>query len=211
MGCWGGSQARDGQEGISNPGANLGNTPIELLEARHPVEVTCYAFVQNSGGPGRHRGGAALMRGYRLLADEADLIMRSDRRRFRPYGLSGGMPGTPSWNLINPGPDQTVLPVCPMRPTPMRKGDEFRHIQAGAGGFGDPLERAPASVLVDVVNELITIAYASDVYGVVIVDGAVDVDATAARRAALSASQSHREAYLRHFMTGVGIAYSSSS
>lgn len=206
MGCWGGSQARDGQEGISNPGANLGNTPIEMLEARHPVEVTCYAFVQNSGGPGRSRGGAALKRGYRLLADEAELIVRSDRRKILPYGLSGGLAGTPSWNLINPGANQTVLPVCPMRSTPMVKGDEFLHIQAGAGGFGNPLERPSEKVLVDVENELITAAYAAAVYGVVIEQGVVDAAATTETRRGLSETGSYREAYLAHYAQTVGVS-----
>ena len=131
--------------------------------------------------------------------------MRSDRRKILPYGLSGGLPGTPSWNVINPGPNQTILPVCPMRSTPMIKGDEFLHIQAGAGGFGDPLERLPEKVLVDVMNELITPAYAADVYGVVITDEAVDIAATAARRVVLGATQSFREAYLEHFQRSVGI------
>jgi len=205
MGCWGGSQARDGQEGISNPAANLGNTPIELLESRHPVEVTCYAFVQNSGGPGRHRGGIALMRGYRLLEDEAELIMRSDRRDVLPYGLSGGMPGTPSWNVINPGPGQTLLPVCPMKSTPLVKGDEFLHIQAGAGGFGEPLERLADKVLADVVNELITVDYAADVYGVVIEAGVVNLPATERQRSLLAVSKTHQTAYLTHFHRTVGI------
>ena len=205
MGCWGGSMARDGQEGISNPAANLGNTPIELLESRHPVEVTRYAFVQNSGGPGRHRGGVALMRGYRLLEDEAELIMRSDRRDILPYGLSGGMPGTPSWNVINPGPGQTLLPVCPMKSTPLVKGDEFLHIQAGAGGFGDPMERLADKVLDDVRNELITIDYAADVYGVVIEAGEVNYPATELQRHALAASKSYKTAYLTHFYQSVGI------
>ena len=205
MGCWGGSEARDGQEGISNPAANLGNTPIELLEARHPVEVTRYAFVQNSGGPGRMRGGVALMRGYRLLEDEAELIMRSDRRDVLPYGLSGGLPGTPSWNVINPGAGQTLLPVCPMKSTPLVRGDEFLHIQAGAGGFGDPLERLSEKVLVDVMNELMTSDYAADVYGVIIENGCIDVKATEARRKKLAETQTFRQAYLEHFYKTVGI------
>ncbi len=207
MGCWGGSAERDGQEGISNPGANLGNTPIELLEARHPVEITRYAFVQNSGGPGRSRGGAALMRGYRLLADEAVLIMRSDRRAVPPYGLSGGYAGTPSWNLINAGtPEQKILPVCPMQSTAMKKGDEFLHIQAGAGGFGDPLTRTPGAVLQDVLNELITIAYAADVYGVVIDGETIDWTRTALARAELARAGGSGSAYLAHFgqATGMG-------
>jgi N-methylhydantoinase B len=208
MGCWGGSAARDGQEGISNPGANLGNAPVELIEARHPVEVTRYAFVPNSGGPGRHRGGVALMRGYRLLADEAALIMRSDRRAVLPYGLAGGLPGTPSWNVINPGPEQHLLPVCPMESTRMVKGDEFLHIQAGAGGFGDPLERQPEKVLFDVIAELLTPVYAADVYGVVIAGGAIDGAATDAKRTMLRETGSFRGAYLSHYGQAIGIAES---
>jgi N-methylhydantoinase B len=205
MGCWGGSAGHDGQEGISNPAANLGNTPIELLESRHPVEITCYAFVQNSGGPGRSRGGAALMRGYRLLADEAVLVMRSDRRSHLPYGLSGGRPGTPSWNVINPGKNQKLLPTCPMSSVPMVRGDEFLHIQAGAGGFGKPLERDPEKVLTDVLNELISGEYAAAVYGVVITNGVVDLAATDSCRKALNADQGAENSYLRYFYETAGI------
>ena len=203
MGAWGGSQMRDGQEGISNPAANLGNTPVELLESRHPVEITHYAFVQNSGGPGRSRGGAALRRGYRLLADEAVLIMRSDRRTVLPYGLSGGLPGTPSYNLINPGPAQKILPACPMSSTAMQAGDEFVHIQAGGGGFGNPAERPAEKVLEDVIDELITPDYARGVYGVVIVDGEIDQRATEALR---STAGFKPATYLEHFSQTVGIA-----
>lgn len=203
MGAWGGSQMRDGQEGISNPAANLGNTPVELLESRHPVEITHYAFVQNSGGPGRSRGGAALRRGYRLLADEAVLIMRSDRRTVLPYGLSGGLPGTPSYNLINPGPAQKILPACPMSSTAMQAGDEFVHIQAGGGGFGNPAERPAEKVLEDVIDELITPDYAWDVYGVVIVNGKIDQRATEALR---STAGFKPATYLEHFSQTVGIA-----
>ena len=205
MGCWGGSMERDGQEGISNPAANLGNAPIELMEARLPVEITCYGFVENSGGPGRHRGGVALKRGYRLLADEGDLIMRSDRRSILPYGLAGGLPGTPSWNLINPGPHQTILPVCPMKSTPMRKDDVFLHIQAGAGGFGDPLERDPEKVLMDVSNELMTTDYAADVYGVIFTEDSINAPKTQSRREYLRLNESHKQAYIQHFsrMNGV--------
>jgi N-methylhydantoinase B len=205
MGCWGGSAWHDGQEGISNPAANLGNTPVELLESRHPVEITCYAFVTNSGGPGRARGGAALMRGYRLLADEAVLVMRSDRRDHPPYGLAGGASGTPSWNVINPGHGQRLLPACPMSSVPLVGGDVFLHIQAGAGGFGDPLERDPERVRADVVDELITADYAADVYGVELTGGMVDTDATARRRAALRAGEVRCPDHLDHFHRVVGI------
>jgi N-methylhydantoinase B len=67
------------------------------------------------------------------------------------------------------------------------KGDVFRHVLAGAGGWGDPLERDPEAVLKDVRNELISPAMAKADYGVV-VDAArarVDAEATLRQRAAI--------------------------
>ena len=66
----------------------------------------------------------------------------------------------------------------------IRKGEVFRHVLAGAGGWGDPLERDPAAVLRDVRNELLSPQKALADYGVV-VDSAqwtVDAAATARRR-----------------------------
>jgi len=49
-----------------------------------------------------------------------------------------------------------------------KKGDIFRHIHAGGGGWGDPLERDPAAVARDVRNEFISVGKAAADYGVVV-------------------------------------------
>ena len=210
-GAWGALPDRDGVHGIPNPGGNLTNQPVEMIEALYPIEVTRYGAVENSGGPGRHRGGLAFVREYRLLGEEARLVMRSDRRMHLPYGLGGGAPGTPSWNIVNPGrPDQRILPVMPMEAVRLGRGDVFCHVSAGGGGYGDPLARDPAAVLDDVREERITAAYAGDVYGVVIgAPPAIDRAATAARRAELRAARADGDpqpAFLRHFHAPLGIA-----
>lgn len=199
LGTWGGRRRRDGLEGISNPGANLSNQPIEILEIGAPLEITRYGFAENSGGPGRFRGGYALVREWRVLSEEAVVTMRTDRRAILPYGLEGGQPGTPSYNIINPGPDQVILPACPMEPYTMKRGDRYCHIAPGGGGFGDPLERDPERVRDSVHNEMITSAYARDVYGVVVRSGTVDTAATEECRAELRATPHGDPAYLRHF------------
>ncbi len=122
-----------------------------------------------------------------------------------PYGLNGGLPGTPSWNIVNPGANQRLLPTCPMGSTVLNKDDVFFHVQPGAGGYGNPLERDPAKVLEDVLNEFITRDYAFDVYGVAIRNDAVDAGATAARRAELAAAKTDEAAYLKHFHHSIGI------
>jgi N-methylhydantoinase B len=189
-GTWGGRPNRDGAEGMPHPGANQSNQPIELIEADLPLRIQQYSLVQDSGGPGKYRGGLALVREYRILAEEASFTIRSDRRAHPPYGLQGGKPGSPSWNILNPGPHQKILPVLPMQALSLKKGDVFRHILPGGGGYGDPLERDPLMVLEDVLDEKLSVDYARRVYGVIINrDGlSIDVDATTELRRELNRS-----------------------
>jgi N-methylhydantoinase B len=167
VGCWGARAGRDGLEGVSNPLANLSNQPVELLESDLPLRVHGYGLVADSGGPGRFRGGLAFERTYELLADEAVLTVRSDRRSHPPYGIDGGEAGAPSSNTIG----DRVLPTMPMEALRLRKGDVFRHVSAGGGGSGSPFERDPALVLEDVLDGKVSVEAARERYGVVIVDG----------------------------------------
>ena len=74
----------------------------------------------------------------------------------------------------------------------LERGDVYRHVMSGGGGFGDPLEREPSRVLQDVVEDKISPAHAEEAYGVVVALGAdgptLDLAATAARRTALRAA-----------------------
>ena len=76
----------------------------------------------------------------------------------------------------------------------MRRGDLFRHEVAGGGGWGDPLERDPALVLRDVLNEFVSPDAARDEYGVVLTGDPHQVDeaATTALREAMRARRGDR-------------------
>ena len=69
----------------------------------------------------------------------------------------------------------------------LRRGDVYRHVMSGGGGFGDPLEREPARVLEDVLDGKVTPGHAERAYGIVITLGGagptLDRAATTARRA----------------------------
>jgi N-methylhydantoinase B len=68
----------------------------------------------------------------------------------------------------------------------LKQGDVYRHIMAGGGGYGDPLERDPLDVLDDVQEEKVSIAHAAEAYGVVVLPGRpprLDEAATTALRA----------------------------
>jgi len=186
-GAWGGRPDRDGIEAITNPSQNMSNTPVEVLEAQHPIRIDEYALVPDSCGAGRWRGGLGLRRQYRLLNPEATLQLRSDRMRFRPYGLAGGKPGAPTRNVLNPDTAPREMPA--KFATTLRRGDVIRHEQAGGGGHGDPLERDPELVAADALEEKVTLEYARREHGVVLdpITLKVDGDATHELRAALRA------------------------
>jgi N-methylhydantoinase B len=190
MGTWGATAAHDGQEGVPHMGANQSNVSIEMIESDYPIRIRAYGMVADTGGPGRHRGGLARTREYEILAERAFLNVRSDKRRYAPHGLFGGREGSPSMNLINPGREGRVLPVLMTEVARLERGDVYRHLMSGGGGFGDPLERDPLRVLQDVIGE--KISPAEEAYGVVLAASAggptLDATATTARRSALRAA-----------------------
>ena len=179
-GTWGGRPFADGLDGNSNMFANMASTSVEITEAEHPIQILAYEFVADRAGAGKYRGGTPYRRDYRFLEDEAMLQVRSDRRTIRPYGLYGGNPGKPSSNHLNP--DRDNQPLESKLTMTIRRGEVFRHELAGAGGWGDPLERDPEAVLKDVRNELISLSAAANDYGVVIDPHNWKVDAAATQR-----------------------------
>jgi N-methylhydantoinase B len=197
MGTWGATSGHDGQEGVPHMGANQSNVSVEMIESDYPIRIRAYGMVADTGGPGRNRGGLALTREYEILAEQAILNVRSDKRRFPPHGLFGGHDGSPSINLINPGAHERVLPVLMTSVARLRRGDVYRHVMSGGGGFGDPLERAPERVLQDVIEDKVSRAHAAAAYGVVVVDGpkgpALDLAATRARRAGMRSATARPE------------------
>ena len=170
----GGGPHQEGIDGIACPIANTANTPAESVESEQPLLVERFTFVPDTGGPGKFRGGLGIVREFRVLAEEATFQLRSDRHDFLPWGMEGGKPGTPTRNFINPDTENREIPGKHLMT--LKKGDLYRLMQAGGGGYGDPLERDVYSILDDVHQEKLTAAYALREYGVVIDPETIEVD-----------------------------------
>jgi len=180
-GAWGARPWADGLDGCSHMFANMASHSVEVTEAEHPISLLAYELVPDKAGAGKYRGGVPFRRDYRFNESEGTLQVRSDRRDHRPFGLYGGSPGAPSENYLNPDGENRVLPG--KFTMTIRKGDVFRHVLAGGGGWGDPLERDPAAVLRDVRNELLSPARALADYGVAVDTARWRVDEAATQRA----------------------------
>ena len=191
MGTWGATSRHDGQEGVPHMASNQANVPVEMIESDYPIRIERYGFVPDTGGAGEFRGGLALEREYRMLADDIYFGVRSDKCFHPPHGLFGGQAGSPAVNLIRSAGGETTLPPMPMKPITLHAGEVYRHVMAGGGGFGNALERDPKRVRDDVLDGKVTVEHARDVYGVVLSDGAlreIDAISTRALRATRSAA-----------------------
>ncbi len=79
---------------------NTLNTPVEVLELNYPLRIRRYAIRRNSGGEGEFRGGDGVIREYQFVGD-AEVSLLTERRRLRPWGLSGGEPGRCGLNELD--------------------------------------------------------------------------------------------------------------
>lgn len=192
-GTWGGRPWADGLEGNAHLFANLASHSIEVTEAEQPIQILGYEFLPDRAGPGKFRGGAPFYREYRFLEHEAILQVRSDRRGKPSFGLYGGSPGKHSNNVINPDTENRVMPG--KFTTIIKCGDVYRHEIAGAGGWGDPLERETWRVLRDVRGELVSVEAARRDYGTVIDTEkmTVDEEATESLRALMRKRRAWKE------------------
>ena len=185
MGTWGATSEHDGQEGVPHMASNQANVPVEMIEADYPIRIERYGFVADTGGPGQFRGGLSLVREYRILADDVYFGVRSDKCRYPPHGLFGGLAGAPSENILNPDGEMRRLPPMPTRPVTLGVGDVYRHVMAGGGGYGNPSSRAPDQVREDLLDGRISREHARSAYGVVLgADAVVDWEATRKLRGA---------------------------
>ena len=115
----------------------------------------------------------------------------SDGDLTQPPGAAGGEDGPLSKMYIRRG-DQ-VTPARTHRMVQVKTGEILGKVSGGGGGVGDPLERDPRAVLEDVIDEMTTIPYAAEVYGVAILDGdppTLDLAGTERLRAAAREARS---------------------
>ncbi|MDO8670940.1 MAG: hydantoinase B/oxoprolinase family protein, partial [Dehalococcoidia bacterium] len=175
---------RDGIHSIRWPGGPGGQKGLrggaEMEEYRWPARlIEVRQFKPDSGGPGRYRGGCGLETTVMFAKDVSAICDPGpDRSKYPARGVCGGQPGAPG-SLFHNGES-----VADKRVVPITCGDRLASTTPGGGGFGDPLERDPARVLTDVIDEVVSLGEALASYGVVI-DAAtcrLDMERTAAIR-----------------------------
>lgn len=161
------------------------NMPAEFIETSFPARIEKLSLATDSGGPGQFRGGLGYLKEIRVLND-ATFLSIADRSILSCWGLRGGRAGTPFRVTIDPGgPNDRSLPGLPDG-VAIEPGEIVRIETTGGGGWGDPLDRDPEAVALDVLQRKVSRAAAERDYGVVLTEDGENPrpieDATNARR-----------------------------
>jgi len=177
----------DGADGHSLWPAFM-NVPNEFLENYFPLRIVTYESIPDTGGPGLHRGGNGISIGYQFL-EPGEISIHDDRWLTYPWGVNGGLPGGRSTKILKrtDGTEELMESKCDN--IKVGAGDILYFNTWGGGGWGDPLQRDPATVALDVKRGLVTIEGAKR-YGVIVEkDFTVDEKGTEKLRKKMAKSQ----------------------
>ncbi len=129
----GASSTSNGLSGAHSHMTNSLNTPIEALEYIYPLRVRHYSLRHNSGGNGRYCGGDGIIKEVEVLTS-TQVNLLSDRRRFAPYGLDGGLDGKPGEAYIIRV--NTKEPLTSKQSIELKAGERIVIETPGGGGYG---------------------------------------------------------------------------
>lgn len=132
----------DGMDAVRVHASGASNLPVEALEHVYPLRIEQYALRADSAGDGQYRGGLGVVRDYRILADDIQVSLSSERQHVAAQGMAGGAAGATGAFIINPGqPDERQLPAAAADIALPRNTVLSVRTPAG-GGFGEPERRA---------------------------------------------------------------------
>lgn len=206
----------DGMDAYGFPWCAFGRAPdVESMENEFPMLVPFSSHWKDSGGAGKHRGGVGtaqlwvthhvpvlfqmaiadnssiqtpqpLFGGYSqptvpgIVLDGVDVKDVLQKAESGTITLEGLLNGDFGGRVVSGQYGSAIHPVADGQSI-------IVGLSTGGTGYGDPLDRDPAAVEVDVRKNLVSVEQADNLYGVVVdtVTRRLDEEATSARRADL--------------------------
>jgi N-methylhydantoinase B len=155
---------------------------VEVIEQKYPLHFDRVRLLTDSGGAGRYRGGPASEVVFGpARSNEMQVFYAADFAERPPQGVLGGRPGMGA-EAAKLDREGSETPLPPMGGADLASGELIRGIEAGGGGYGNPLERDPDLVVSDVLEGWVSADSAEHTYGVVLRGSVDDGSLTADRQ-----------------------------
>ncbi|MBW1697642.1 MAG: hydantoinase B/oxoprolinase family protein [Deltaproteobacteria bacterium] len=170
----GGAGARPNKDGLSATAfpSGIRGVPAEVVENVSPIFMECRELITDSGGAGRFRGGL----GQRMVlkvrgGHPAQHSPMYDRIHFPAKGFAGGLNGAKGRFFLDDG----TVPH-PKTKYMLKPNQKITLELPGGGGFYPPDERDPLAVREDVMDALVSLNQARDVYRVALDPVTMEID-----------------------------------
>jgi N-methylhydantoinase B len=161
------SKGMDAWGALNASFGNLWKATAEINESLYPHLQWSRDYRTDSGGPGEWRGicGSHYEKEVRVDAKVYTYVVGM---KYPMPGICGGKNGTPNEMIIRYGSDDPFRVQHTADWIPIAAGERIMYDYGGGGGWGDPLDRDPQSVLDDVLDEYVSVEGARRDYGVVL-------------------------------------------
>ncbi len=207
-GGYGATASRDGVDTggkMITPAASV--IDVEMFEASAPMIYLFRQHAEDTGGPGRWRGGLGGESAHMIYGTQ-DLELGAygcGTQTSVLYGLFGGYPGSPSrtsvaletdlkerlakgevpgsWSELSQSAERKLDLNSNHPAFPVQEYNVVYNRWLGGAGYGDPLEREPKRVVRDVFLGAFSRETAASAFGVSVVDTALDLEGTQSLRA----------------------------
>ncbi len=202
-GAMDGNGARIDRDGVDSGGSYMSCPNVEWMELQYPLFYLFRRHATDSAGAGKFRGGVGVESAHKLHdAPEGEIkgvAYGVAGLENSGHGMFGGYPGAPSiialmrktrvndliaenrlpTDVAALGGDEKILPYCNFE---LKESDVLYMRVASGGGYGDPLERDPELVWRDVMNVIVSVEAARELYGVILNSRGLEVDLEATRQ-----------------------------
>jgi N-methylhydantoinase B len=173
MGLKGGSGAIKGCDGYDHIGmidasGGVLDQDYEMFEQQTPHLILQHEYWKDSAGAGKWRGGLGVLTRFRLGGKNLSVVTFGEGDVEPPLGAHGGLPGALNKIELTYPDGRVYRTTTKDLVRDVTEGTLYYQEAGGGGGYADPFERDPQSVLKDAKNEKISLESARKYYGVAI-------------------------------------------
>ncbi|MEJ9232840.1 hydantoinase B/oxoprolinase family protein [Peribacillus butanolivorans] len=170
---WGARPYADGNNMVDSINGNCRTTPTEVFETRFPWLIESFNLNQDSGGPGKYRGGLGAEKVLKCVAQEITVSQMSDRHQIAPFGLFNGQEGGLGATLVMKNGESEWKNVkeaygkvssSKFSNLTVKKGDRVKIVTPGGGGYGDPCDRDRSKLEEDIKDGFVSEEAALSIY-----------------------------------------------
>ncbi|MES1042643.1 hydantoinase B/oxoprolinase family protein [Peribacillus simplex] len=170
---WGARPYADGNNMVDSINGNCRTTPTEVFETRFPWLIESFNLNQDSGGPGKYRGGLGAEKVLKCVAKEITVSQMSDRHQIAPFGLFNGQEGGLGATLVMKNGESEWKNVkeaygkvssSKFSNLTVKKGDRVKIVTPGGGGYGDPSDRDRSKLEEDIKDGFVSEEAALSIY-----------------------------------------------